>query len=277
MDILRKNALHYAIEFRNEHLVALFLYYPNCDPNFRDGDHMTPLHLAVKQKDPAIVYHLLSDQYQHQADPNLTNRNGQTPLHMAAQIGEINIVRVILQADLEEPCDPTIVDAQQLTAYQIAQANHHDTCAKIIEEYQEGWKKLTPRRDTTGSINEQEINPMFTERQRQFRDPNNDDDDDDDSSEDSSSRTSNSRPTNQYSDRTGPSSASANKPDGRAVDNLVNNNPLYTNTRAPSASAPNNQGLSSLFRNIPLQPTEASNKPAIGKKSFSGSFDDDSF
>ena len=152
MDIHGKNALHYAIEFGNEGLVSLFLQVPACDPNYRDRDQMTPLHLAVKKNDPAIIYHLLSDQYQQQADPTLTNRNGQTPLHMAAHKGQIEIVRMMLQAELEEPCDPTIVDAQQLTAYQIAQANHHDACARMIRDYQDGWETFEQRRETAGSI-----------------------------------------------------------------------------------------------------------------------------
>lgn len=272
MDVHGKNALHYAIDFDNEQLVTLFLCVPACDPNFRDRDEMTPLHIAVKRNNAPIVYHLLSDQYHHQADPNLTNRNGQTPLHIAAQLDEVNIVRIILQAELDELLDPTIVDAQQLTAYQIAQANHHDTCAKIIAEYQERWESLTPRRDTTGSINEQEINPMVANRPQRFNNP---DDDDDDSSDNSSSSASSSRPTNQYSNQTGPSSASANKPEGRALDSLIKNNPLHTEVRAtsvPAASAApvtSNQGISSLFRTNPLQSNQPTNKPATGKRLFS--------
>ena len=65
---------------------------------------------------------------------------------MAASVGYIDIVRVLLQSNLEEPCDPTILDSQQLTAYQLAKANHQETCAKLIEEYQQKWLNQTPRK-----------------------------------------------------------------------------------------------------------------------------------
>jgi len=141
---------------------------------------MTPLHLAVKRNNSNIVYILLSNEHGQEADPNVVNRNGQTPLHMAASVGYIEIVRVLLQASLDEPCDPTIVDSQQLTAYQLAKANHHDTCAKLIDEYQRGWKK--PAREISGSINEQEINPGVMNPSKHFRDNK------DESSDDTSSR-----------------------------------------------------------------------------------------
>ena len=153
-----KNALHYAIEYANEGLVDLFLSVPSCDPNFEDRDQMTPLHLAVKRNNANIVRILLSDQHEQPSDPNATNRNGQTPLHMAASLGYIEVIRAMLQSNLEEPCDPTMVDSHQLTAYQIAKANQHDTCAKLIDEYQQGWTRLSPRRDASQSINEQQIN-----------------------------------------------------------------------------------------------------------------------
>ena len=260
VDIHGKNALHYAIEFGNEGLVSLFLQVPACDPNYRDRDHMTPLHLAVKKNDPAIIYHLLSDQYQQQADPNLTNRNGQTPLHMAAQNGQIEVVRMMLQAELEEPCDPTIVDVQQLTAYQIAQANHHEPCARIIQEYQEGWEKLTPRRDATGSIDDRDINPMFGNQPKSSRNLGGD------MSETSSSASSRSRSTNSHSDRTAPSSANANKPGGRSLADLIKNNPSQPDIRPPSASKPaNNLTLSNLIQNNPLKSSETTSKPVTGK------------
>jgi ankyrin repeat protein len=131
---------------------------------------MTPLHLAVKRNNPNIVYILLSDENKPPADPNLVNRNGQTPLHMAASVGYIEVIRVILQSNLEEPCDPTIVDSQQLTAYQIATVNHQDTCAKLIDEYQHGWTKLTPCPKTSGSTNKHEINRVLMNPSQHYDD-----------------------------------------------------------------------------------------------------------
>lgn len=256
VDIHKKNALHYAVEFGREDLVGLFLLVPSCEPNFPDRDHMTALHLAVKKKNPNIVYQLLADENQQQPDPNAVNMNGQTPLHMAAQTGQIEIVRMILQAELEEQCDPTIVDAQQLTAYQVAQANHQDACARIIQEYQEGWEKLTPRRENTGSINEREINPMFGGQSHRSQNP------DDDLSESTSTASSRrSRSINSQSDRTAPSSANANKPGGGSLADLIKSNPLHSNMRPTSASGPtNNHTLSNLIQRNPLQSFDTAGK-----------------
>jgi ankyrin repeat protein len=262
-----KNALHYAIDFGNEDLVTLFLSMPHCDPNFPDRDQMTPLHLAVKRNNPNIVYILLSDENKPPADPNLVNRNGQTPLHMAASVGYIEVIRVILQSNLEEPCDPTIVDSQQLTAYQIAIANHQDTCAKLIDEYQHGWTKLKPRRETVGSIDEHEINPVVMNPSQHY--------DDESSDESSSSGTSHSssaqikQSVNQWPDRTVPPTI-ATKPETRTLADLIKNNPLQPDIPKTNLSKPTNQTLSSIVSNIPLQPSETpASKPVIGKFSFS--------
>ena len=256
MDTHGKNVLHYAIDFGNEDLVALFLSVPTCDPNFRDRDQMTPLHLAVKRNSPNIVYILLSDEYNQQADANQINRNGQTALHMAAKDGYIDVIRVILQANLDEPCDPTVVDAQQLTAYQIAKAYQHESCAKIIDEYQQGWTKLTPPREPSGSINEHEINPILPNRAQQFRNDNIDDESSDESTTSASSRSSGqmTQSANQRSDRTFPTT-SVTKPEQRSLAEMVKKNPLYADPPSTTnAPKPANQGISGIIGSIPLQP-----------------------
>lgn len=212
---------------------------------------MTPLHLAVKRNNPNIVCILLSDDHVHQADPNLVNRNGQTPLHMAATVGYVEVIRFLLQADLEEPCNPTIVDSQQLTAYQIAKANHHDTCAKLIDEYQQGWTKLSPRRDITESIHEQEINPVIMNPSHRL--DGEQDETSDDSSSSRSSQTSKSsseqreRSLNQWS------TANGTKQETRTLADMIKNNPLQPETTKPNVSTPTNQTLANMMQNIPLQ------------------------
>lgn len=252
VDVHGKNALHYAIEYDNEELVHLFLQYENCDPNFRDRDQMTPLHLAVKRNNPNIVYILLSDEGRHQADPNLINRNGQTPLHMAATIGSIDIIRIILQANLDEPCDPTIVDSQQLTAYQIAKANNHETCAKLIDEYQQGWTNLSPRRnDANSSINEQEINPILSDKRKGLIE--NDTSSDDSSSANQSSSSSsqqNNLPNRQWPDQRNPTLAQP-KQETRTLADLIRSNPVQPDV---PKSTPTNQTLTSMIKNNPVQP-----------------------
>ncbi|CAM4845145.1 unnamed protein product, partial [Rotaria magnacalcarata] len=78
-------------------------------------------------------------------DPNIVNRFGQTPLHLAASVGYVDIIRSLLAIKLNEPCDPTLLDSHQLTAYDLAKNNHHEACAKLIEEYEEEWSKHSPR------------------------------------------------------------------------------------------------------------------------------------
>lgn len=205
---------------------------------------MTPLHLAIKRNSPHIVQSLLSDQHEQQADPNIPNRYGQTPLHLAASVGYIDIVRLLLLSNLNEPCDPTIVDSQQLTAYELAKTHHQEACAKLIEEYQEKRYKPNIRRQTTTSINEQPSTRVTSSislvpasnLQR------NHDETSDDSSSISTNKPSKSSPrrvkrsSDQWSDDNTESKRTSNlfqtnKTDNSALNHLLNNNPLQTNSK----------------------------------------------
>ncbi|CAF1132383.1 unnamed protein product [Rotaria sordida] len=256
-----RTALHYAIDFGNEHLVGLFLSNENCDPNFKDHDQMTPLHLAIKRNSSAIVRLLLSDQHDQQADPNIVNRFGQTPLHLAASVGYVDIIRIILLSNLNEPCDPTILDSQQLTAYELAKNNHHEICAKLIEEYQEKWLKTTPKRLLSTSFNEQssiKATSSISMHPKANLQRNNDA-----TSEDSSSMSTNKpskpspkripRASDQWSDDTG-LSGSDNKP---VLHGLIKNNPLEPHVTQTNTA---NSTLSSLVQNNPIQ--KNSKRPA---------------
>jgi hypothetical protein len=244
-----KNALHYAIDYGNENLVELFLAYPHCDPNFRDRDQLTPLHLAVKRNNPNIISLLLSDQHQIQADANAINRNGQTPLHMAATVGYVEVIRALLQADLEEPCNPTILDSQQLTAFQLAKANHQDICAKLIDEYQQGWTKLSPRK-TSESIDEHEINPVVMNPAGHLDDDEFESSEQSSTSEESGSSQQIHRPPNKFSGGTVPST----KPESRTLADLIKTNPLQSEINKTNVSKPANQTLAGLTHSIPVQP-----------------------
>ena len=234
---------------------------------------MTPLHLAVKRNNRHIVESLLSDEHEHQADPNLVNRNGQTPLHMAAAAGYIDIIRVILQAELEEPCDPTIVDSQQLTTYQVAQINHHDACANIINEYQQGWTKLSPPRDEFHSLNEQEINPVVINPSQQQQQQPYRKDSSDDRSSDTTSESSRSSLGNRQSqpDQWSPYRPTETKPETRSLADLMKNIPLQPpDVSQTNGLKPTNQTLSNMMHTIPLQPTDSSTyKPVTRKFLFS--------
>ncbi|CAF0994213.1 unnamed protein product [Rotaria magnacalcarata] len=266
VDIQGKNALHYAIDIQNEPLVDAFLSSQHCNPDFPDRDQMTPLHLAVRVNNPRIIQNLLSENRETQADPNLTNRNGHTPLHMAASLGYMEIIRTLLQSDLPEPCDPSILDARQLTAYQLALENHHESCAKLIDEYQQGWTKLSPRREISESMNENEINPVMNSAARYLGD------DQESSDSRSSSPASNSNLPSMHINRQENQTLAAmikmnplqpethgSTPSNQTLSALLRGNPMQPETHG---SAPSNQALSALLRGNPLQPETHGSAPS---------------
>jgi hypothetical protein len=266
-----RNALHYAINFDNQNLVELFLSKENCNPNLLDHDQMTPLHSAIKRNSPQIVQLLLSDRRDQQADPNIINRYGQTPLHMAASVGYIDIVRLLLLSNLKEPCDPTILDSQQLTAYEVAKANHQEACAKLIEEYQNR-PKSNLRRQTTMSINEQSsikasnsisLTPAANLQHEQ-----------DETSDDSSSISTNKplkssprrtkRPSDQWSDENVPSIRGSKRGShGRTA------YPLKSTETKINTSKTENSTLNHLFNNNPLQTNSKKTTPSSKSYSYS--------
>jgi hypothetical protein len=270
-----KNALHYAIDFGNEHLVSLFLSNENCDPNFKDRDQMTPLHLAIKRNSPHIVQLLLSDQREEQADPNIHNRNGQTPLHLAASVGYVDIVRLLLLPTVKEPCDPTLVDFQQLTAYQVAKANHQEACAKLIDEYQEKSLQKTPRRPTSTSITDypsvKATSSISMVPAANLQHEHNE------TSDDSSSITTTKplkpsprrikRSSDQWSDENDPSISLA-KPDSHNLAGLMKNNPLQPGATKPHVSKPENSALTNLVNSNPLQTNSKKTSKPTTCKSF---------
>ncbi|CAF1082984.1 unnamed protein product [Adineta ricciae] len=269
VDINQKNALHYAVDFEQEKLVDLFLLVRNCDPNFPDGNQMTPLHLAVDRKCPNIVRILLSEQHRQQVDLNLTNRNGQTPLHMAAVNGDAQIVRYIIEADLEEPCDPGILDPQQLTALQLAQKHNHIQCIKLLSDYQQQWPTLNQhKQNRSGSISEQVVSSAKMDLSRRLED---DDDDTDDSttSSDTTSRSSSKassrqlpRPLTQRSEQS-VSSLSTSQPPQRSLADMIKSNPLQPDISKNNAAKATNRSLAGLINANPLQRNEDfQSKPA---------------
>jgi len=88
-DLDGRTPLHIAAEQSRADLVELLLRH-GADPNARDADGETPLHKAVSVSDVALVELLL----RHGADPNARCKEGRTPLHRA---GRVELVELLLR------------------------------------------------------------------------------------------------------------------------------------------------------------------------------------
>lgn len=221
---------------------------------------MTPLHLAIKRNSPIIVKLLISERHEQQADPNIVNRFGQTPLHLAASVGYVEIVRLLLLSNLSERCDPTIVDSNQMTVYQVAKANHQETCAKLIEEYEEQWAKHSPRKMLSTSTNEH--SSMKAVSTISMHPAQNLENDHDDTSDDSTSITD-SRRSKPSPRRTKRSSddwsddnnlpTSRSQPEFHSIAGLLKTNPVQPRVRIADTPKKEFPALSSLINTNPVQ------------------------
>jgi len=63
------------------------------NPNIRNKDGETPLHIVAGRSHPEAVKLLLD----HGADPNAQNKEGKTPLHYAAERCDVDVVKLLLQ------------------------------------------------------------------------------------------------------------------------------------------------------------------------------------
>jgi ankyrin repeat protein len=77
--------------------MALFLLEKGADPHFSDSNHWTPLHVAVMNKDHAMVKLLLETVQNLKV--NLQCRLGRTALHFAVLNNDIKMVEILLQRD----------------------------------------------------------------------------------------------------------------------------------------------------------------------------------
>ena len=70
--------------------IADQLLAAGCDPNAKNGDGQTPLHIAVGSKEKSLW--LLN----HKVDVNAKDNNGQTPLHLIVTSGNTNAIQLLL-------------------------------------------------------------------------------------------------------------------------------------------------------------------------------------
>ncbi len=94
-------------------MLQKLLLEKNADPNIKDNDGNTPLHIASKTSEKAVSV-LFSNN--PKLDPNIQNNYGQTPLHLAVDRCAIEIVNLLLT----NKADPNIKDIDGNTPLHIA-------------------------------------------------------------------------------------------------------------------------------------------------------------
>lgn len=87
-----ESALHLAVRTGNQSAVELLLKY-KADPNARTDSGITPLHRAVEARGEALVDLLLA----HNADVTAAKQDGDTALHSAVAQGLTNVVAKLVQ------------------------------------------------------------------------------------------------------------------------------------------------------------------------------------
>lgn len=95
------------------------------DVNSVDDKGRTPLMMAAETNNAEIVDLLLKNK----ADPNIKNQDGNTALHVAAQKGNHSIIQVLL---LQGKTDPHILNKTDRTPLQVAVQNKQIDVVKII-------------------------------------------------------------------------------------------------------------------------------------------------
>jgi hypothetical protein len=89
-DHRRRGALHYAATNGDADIIQ-YLLDSGCDPNSKDKNGVTPLHLAVSTS--GALERLLAAK----ADPNIAEQSGRNPLHYAAQEASSDSAKILLE------------------------------------------------------------------------------------------------------------------------------------------------------------------------------------
>jgi len=95
----------------------------------RDVDGDTPLHIAVKKRDPTAVLFLLTNGATSTID--MRNNEGHAPLHSTAKHGLADIAQILL----DNGARTSIKDNEQLTAFDIAKEGKHERCMRVLENH----------------------------------------------------------------------------------------------------------------------------------------------
>ncbi|KAI1722541.1 ankyrin repeats (3 copies) domain-containing protein [Ditylenchus destructor] len=101
-----ETALHVAALSKSDIECAQMLLKSGAQPNVKQSDGQTPLHIASRSGNVDMIRLMLSEG----ADPQIKANNGETPLHVAAKNCHFGVVELILQ-NLSQMTDPPDVKA----------------------------------------------------------------------------------------------------------------------------------------------------------------------
>ncbi len=118
--------LHIAVKNRDLKMVK-FLLKEGADIDIQDNNGLTPLHYAIGQRRFKIVKYLVL----HDADVNIKNIYGISPLHQAAYSGDLDIVEFLLQAG----ADVYSKNNLKATPYDLAVAKRRWRVANYLLNY----------------------------------------------------------------------------------------------------------------------------------------------
>jgi len=106
-DEIGKTPVHWAVGKGQPEALTVLLKEYKADPNIRNNNEGTPLHVAASQAQPECALILI----EHGADVNARTRNDSTPLHFAAykgrKPGHIEAARILIEhgADVNAAID----------------------------------------------------------------------------------------------------------------------------------------------------------------------------
>ena len=98
----------------------------NCDPESRDDDGDTPLHVACRRGHVDIVRYLVSEQG---CSAVCQNKNGNTALHVACYWSHVDIVRYLVS---EQGCCPAYQDKNGDTPLHMACRLDHTSVVQFL-------------------------------------------------------------------------------------------------------------------------------------------------